>query len=137
MTTVYIILCSLGAIYALVWVYLLTGHIGLQRRAVNAFLKSWENDEYTTSPATVFNRERIESCICIKFPDGESKRELKVDVNGKLTSSICWSDNSRHDVKPDFLTRRRLEPITEQIVTMAKLEGKLDQDGDAEGQASI
>lgn len=135
MTVVFIILGALLLVYALVWAYLISGYLRNQRAAVKGFLDAWERDDYEVKAGNAWETNR--PALSIVYRQGHSNRTFSIDQDGRMISDIKWSQEGRRTVTPSRYSRKRIESITQQIATMARLEGKLDEwlDDGAEGQS--
>lgn len=133
MTVAISALITIFAIYCLIWVYLITGYLRTQRQAVQAFLTAWEQNTYTVDAANAWETNEVR--LRIRFKDNNSERIFDTDEDGTIISDIKWADEGRKVVTPSAYSRRKLEEITKQIATMAKLEGKLELDDAAEGNS--
>lgn len=128
MITALYIVSAMFALYGVVWLIMLTSHRRGIRKSVAVFMDAWQRNEYTTSARADWSSEP--SYLRIHFPYGISHKYFDVDQDGRLISGIKWkdSDRERGPVQVDRYLRKLLEPITQQIATMARLEGKFDDD---------
>lgn len=113
------------AVYAVIWAYIVIGFRSQERQTIAAFLKSWEDETYTTR--TEFLMNTAESCLRIEYPFDGSTKHFFIDQSGSMRSNIHWSGENRKETDATTRMRRVIEPITKQIATMARLEGKFEE----------
>ena len=114
------------ALYGVIWFALWNSHHRDVRRAAHIFLESWKNDTYTVVTQTSWGDNT--ATLRVNFPYGITEKYFTVNQDGQLTCGIKWRGNDRDNVNASQQLRHLLEPVTEQIATMARLEGKFDLD---------
>ncbi|SRR6056297_70629 len=119
-----VILLALVSLYLVIIAALVIGYAVEYRQSLNAFLKAWDENDFYVVARTPWDGDNY---VEIRFKDGLAERKLIVDYEGTPTSRIHWSHNDRSTMpKAGRRARRDLTKYTAQIVTMARLEGKLD-----------
>lgn len=126
MITALYIVSAVLSLYGMIWLFMLAKHRQVIRKSVAVFMDAWQRNNYTTTARADWSSEP--SYLRIRFPYGISHKYFDVDQDGRLISGIKWkdSDRERGPVQVDRYLRKLLEPITQQIATMARLEGKFD-----------
>ena len=120
------ILIALVLLYLVIIASLVIGYAVEYRQGLNAFLKAWDDNDFYVVAQTPWDGDNY---VEIRFKDGLAERKLTVDYEGNPTSKIHWSDSDRaSNRKAGRRERRALTKYTAQIVTMARLEGRLDSD---------
>lgn len=128
MITALYIVSAMFALYGVVWLVMLASHRRGIRKSVAVFMDAWQRDDYATIARADWSSEP--SYLRISYPYGLSHKYFDVDQDGHLISGIKWKDNDRTRTHVDRYLRQLIEPITQQIATMARLEGKFDDVND-------
>jgi hypothetical protein len=134
-TIAIVILLALIALYAVICMALIIGQTVEYRTSLNAFLKAWDDNDFYVRLQQPYDREHY---VEIRFKDGLSERKLTTDLDGVSRGRIHWSDSEKAaSLKARRCERRDLTEYTAQIVTMARLEGRLDPDETGDDGASM
>lgn len=124
-TALYFVLGAF-ALYGAIWFALWNSHHRDVRRSAHLFLEAWKNDTYSTVTKSSWGDNT--ATLRVSFPYGTTEKYFTIDQDGQLISGIKWRGCDRDEVKASRQLRHLLEPVTEQIATMARLEGKFDLD---------
>ena len=124
-TALYFVLGAF-ALYGVIWFALWNLHHRDVRRTADLFLEAWKNDTYSTVTITSWGDNT--ATLRVSFPYGITEKYFTIDQDGQLTSGFKWRGNDRDTVNASRQLRYLLEPVTTQIATMARLEGKFDLD---------
>jgi hypothetical protein len=117
------------AFYGAIWIFLLFTERQDNRRSAQAFLAAWEAGAYTTEPRHVWG-DGGGHFLRVNFKFNNADRYFEITQEGRLHSAIRWKNNDREKAPYNRYLQRLLAPATEQIATMAKLEGKFDRSDD-------
>jgi hypothetical protein len=124
-TALYFVLGAF-ALYGVIGFALWNSHHRDVRRSAQLFLEAWKNDTYTVVAKANWGENT--ATLQVSFPYGATEKYFTINQDGQLTSGIKWRGNDRDTVNASQQLRHLLEPVTEQIATMARLEGKFDLD---------
>lgn len=117
---------GLVAIYLTIFIGLITGREIERRQALAAFEAAWDKGEYFVQMRNMFSEDNAK--VSIQFHDGLLKREILTDSMGVPLTTIYWAENDRGGKKPSKREINTIQPLSTQIVTMARLAGDLDLD---------
>jgi len=127
-TTLLVLLGLVFAVYATIWVLVIKGYHQQRNHMYQAFLKAWDDNSYDTEIYTDWSSGS--SQLMVEFRDGLGRcYGFTIDKDGDLARDFHQrsSPASVRKVKSQAL-KNRFRPYTEQILTMAKLEGKFVHD---------
>lgn len=119
-----VLLGGLVAIYISILFGLIFGREIERRQALKAFEKAWDSGDYSVQVKNNYDEENIK--VAIQFQDGLMKREFFTDMMGVPLTTIYWAENDRGGGKPTRQEIKVIQPLSTQIITMARLAGDLD-----------
>lgn len=127
-TTFIVVTATILTLYLIVWAFIIRGYNQEREHIYNTFLRSWDENSYVTEPYTDWSNGSVQ--LMVEFTDEHDRRYgFSINPLGELERDFHQRSSpvSVKKVKSKQL-KQRFKTYTEQIITMAKIEGKIDND---------